>query len=1224
MTTTTTSEFLSRNRIDVGSIQHDHLKCGECDVVVNMGDAHATQGSISIISVSLADGQKKLTFSSLDDADGVCSTLVPFGLELHCTSNTACGNKWYVCLSCGSKMSYLHSLQRHILTKKHDEAFTLYCIRSRSNANFLTREMMDQSSDENLIGGDEDYNHDQNCDDKDGDGGGENHTISDFVGGGLCDDWILSVSPSFAGEISLQELQKVFYAGSKAPDFFHYESMHPKQGIKHLMARAFNQKPQEVTDEEAAFQLKVAYLLSCMTEKEQALLADILYHVSNMHREDLTIFKRTRPPTSCRDFREIYLKGKAAILPNLPHPVVLYSPDETHAFVDIVDVLANMLAKATPMEKFDEDAYLEGQTKTYDAGVSDENVTVSSTKAAHDLYLELKEESTSIGEFILYIWMREWSDDFDPSHTKSNRCQVWLKTFTFCPPATCNSDINTAFIAIGSKGDDHESMEKLITAQLQELAKGNGKMMYHGGLNRLIHVKAGIVSTCVDRPERTKLFQLGDHNGTYSVCWGFAAQIDGSRKTNCLPSCPFCRRERIFRYTGREHSEESLDRLMTSTTMMSINSTTSSNSEDHDARDNRADFLSVASNSNSGDDSDSPDTDSDDDTLHESAGSFPPTARNEPHTGICPLGKCASWNLLDPAFSFPAPKKFPMMCDNRDGAPIAPLGREIQPDVPADERRLPAVNITIQWLQQAVRFAYHNYGTHPPGANARARYWRKDNFEAFLRTCAIVKRLQIEIANCIHSGQPCPIPTLWRRSNDSLRRCHYAAMHMLFLGHVKSNFLMMAKWLKKYELFTDFGRQTNLLLKPIQKLRLRRFNAHPLSSSTFGPGSWVSENHLFWARASKYFFTLPSIQTSRRHAANELFVRERRVAQRFVAASIACISRIMSAKRSNDGMSTIIKIYMDTMVEMDDVLSTKAPGGQVEGRNDSEEGNDDDDNGVNNRTMGQPTVTSSPAVKGKRKRRKGSTMGNFNFVKSNSLGLIAAAEAHEYFGPAVLNWEGGFTGERKIQDVKPFLGIRRSNAKWESIVMTKLYQQETIDWMISRGESETTTGVPSRRDEVGLYVIYKNRTDAVNAIGRCAPLSAVYAKGKVWLVYRPHGYLADNTKVSRSTVNLMQVTFDYTRGKELCGCWMAPITVSGAECSDYAGFKSVSELEKVVKQHLLMLPAVETNGAGRQQNQVTFSNMYYCIGDKWTELNSSGQLIAYTITSEMFSEWESL
>ncbi len=67
----------------------------------------------------------------------------------------------------------------------------------------------------------------------------------------------------------------------------------------------------------------------------------------------------------------------------------------------------------------------------------------------------------------------------------------------------------------------------------------------------------------------------------------------------------------------------------------------------------------------------------------------------------------------------------------------------------------------------------------------------------------------------------------------------------------------------------------------------------------------------------------------------------------------------------------------------------------------------------------------------------------------------------------------------------------------------------------------------------------------------------------------------------------------------------------------------MSELEEVVKQHLLLLPAVETNG-GQQQNQVSFSYMYNCIGDKWTELNASGELIAYTITSGMFSEWESL
>ena len=30
-----------------------------------------------------------------------------------------------------------------------------------------------------------------------------------------------------------------------------------------------------------------------------------------------------------------------------------------------------------------------------------------------------------------------------------------------------------------------------------------------------------------------------------------------------------------------------------------------------------------------------------------------------------------------------------------------------------------------------------------------------------------------------------------------------------------------------------------------------------------------------------------------------------------------------------------------------------------------------------------------------------------NFVKSNSLGLLVAANTHSYHGPATLNWEGG-------------------------------------------------------------------------------------------------------------------------------------------------------------------------------------------------------------------------
>ena len=58
-----------------------------------------------------------------------------------------------------------------------------------------------------------------------------------------------------------------------------------------------------------------------------------------------------------------------------------------------------------------------------------------------------------------------------------------------------------------------------------------------------------------------------------------------------------------------------------------------------------------------------------------------------------------------------------------------------------------------------------------------------------------------------------------------------------------------------------------------------------------------------------------------------------------------------------------------------------------------------------------------------------------NFVKPNSLGMLAAAQSHIFHGPAMLHWEGSWHGKRKIQQVKPLLHIKRSNADWPTITL---------------------------------------------------------------------------------------------------------------------------------------------------------------------------------------------
>ena len=1227
-------------------VQPFHMTCPVC---LCLFTTRPSNGTISY------DASTRFLLSSIISTDATATfPSVPFEFSVLCTSescnafpSTVSGTMWHVCLACNYKSPKLRYMTQHKTREMHVRKLKRYSIeylaretRESTAMNNQEEECMNEISmqcqqDSSML---EFSFDDQVVDDDSQTFGDALEGVGDPKISAEDKDWIVSVAgPRHDGAVSLDELKNCFPAGSSAPHFFYYESLHPMKGANYLTATAFEQNPAEVSDNEAIFALEVSQLVSGLSGSEQRLFAKILFQVSNAHNEELTIFRKTRPPTSMTDIENMFVKGKNAILRNLPHPIVNKSEDESHAYVNIVDVLANMLAQATTMERFDDETTTPSSISTIING-HDFPPSVSSTVAALNLYLELKEDVlASDGSFILYIWIREWSDDFDPSHTKSNRCQVWLKTFTFCPPASSTDDRNTAFIAIGSKGEDHEIIEKLLTSQLRELGQGNGKKMYHGGLNCFIQVKAGIVTTCVDRPERTKLFQIGDHNGTFSLCWSFAAHVDGSQKVNCLPSCPFCRKKRLLSYMGGDGGEQQVPNITMGDLSTSNDSASDMDSLSLESRKDKNEGTS-GNNSDSEFDSASSQEHSEDNnslsTELQAAGRRGERGARKvgsagvvPAAGACPFGKCSSWNLLDGAYSFLAPPNFPTTYDNRPDAPTAPPGREILPIFAVGQKRkLVSVCLTVDWLQQATVFAYHNYKTCPPNQPPKKRYWRKVNLEDFLRTCGIVKKLQQEIAHCAQNNLPCPIPTLWTRSKDALRRCHYAPMHMIFLGHVKSNFHMEEKWLKRYGLLTDFGKQANTVLKIVQKLRLRRFNAQPLSTSSFGPGSWVSENYLFWARASKYFFTLPAIQNCRQSTAanNAVFLSERRVAQRFVVAAVACICRIMSDNRSSNGMSDIIKIYLDTMVEMDDVLLNSTSTGDLVPCDEEAEGGDNGDDQIFGDGNPNGDINGGSMARGEKqtKRKKKTHYGKLkpNFVKSNSLGLIAAAEAHDYFGPAILNWEGGFTGERKIQDVKPLLGIRRSNTDWESIVLTRLYQQETIDWIVSRYVDENASKTQSRVIE-GLYSIFRNRETAIGAVLRNEPLSALILKGDVWLAYRPTGENHFNASIvkTRSSVNLLKVRFDHAAsGEEIGGCWMEPIA-AGKEEEDVVNFGSIEMLENAVKQHVLMLPAMKI---GQHRNTLKFVNLYYCIGDKWTERDSSGQFVSYAINSEIFEDWD--
>jgi hypothetical protein len=450
-------------------------------------------------------------------------------------------------------------------------------------------------------------------------------------------------------------------------------------------------------------------------------------------------------------------------------------------------------------------------------------------------------------------------------------------------------------------------------------------------------------------------------------------------------------------------------------------------------------------------------------------------------------------------------------------------------------------------------------------------------------------------------------------------------MHMLFLGHGKSNIVMRSKWMSENELLAKWGRQVNLVLRKVAPLRLQRFAAHPLSTSSWGTGPWVSENYVFEMRCTKYLMTMPAINQCRKRR-KEPYETELRIVLRFVSASIACIGAIMGGTEvTSDRIRSLVPIYLDCMVEMDDLLTKhKMNTGK---RNQSAASNKDCEqweethnvNGEEQLSTGDVSDFSDhgsgpKGTLGKKKKKKGFGKGGGkyspNFVKSNSLGMLAVAEAHDFLGPVPLNWEGGHSGERKIQTVKPELGIKRSNVAWQSIVLDRLYQREGIAWLLERFEQpgEATAS----RSITNLYRVFKNDSMMNTAVAETQPLAVIVYKSQHFLLYRPHATKAKG--VTRSSIWLAPLDFVDQEGKEVCGCWFAPICYS-REQTHLTGIESLEELHNHVKLRCLLLPLV-----GGDTND-SFTNMYYSITDNWTERNKTGEYTSYSLNIQLFKDW---
>ena len=217
----------------------------------------------------------------------------------------------------------------------------------------------------------------------------------------------------------------------------------------------------------------------------------------------------------------------------------------------------------------------------------------------------------------------------------------------------------------------------------------------------------------------------------------------------------------------------------------------------------------------------------------------------------------------------------------------------------------------------------------------------------------------------------------------------------------------------------------------------------------------------------------------------------------------------MTNQKQIEHMDNVVKIFIDSLYEMEN-LGTNDLGSQDDGR-------------VEGRNRPIPRMNC--------------------ILKSNSLGLLSVKKYHDEMGTAVLHWEGGFAGERKIQEVKPALYIKRSNVDLPKLTLKKMYQHDALEWL--RENANLPKFSQKNRLMDGIVRVYASWHVLETQIKvENKPLSCLIAQDgrRVSIAVR--------TKKSEhgsndGSIGLIKLDFDDSKGMFLADmCWVAPIGLS--------------------------------------------------------------------------------
>ena len=167
---------------------------------------------------------------------------------------------------------------------------------------------------------------------------------------------------------------------------------------------------------------------------------------------------------------KIYMKGKNAVIPNMPYPEVIEISN--HIYCIIIDVLKNTMGRGLDIDTL-ESSYS-----------SNDDIDSTLKSALADNILTQVQSKFCYSDGIKIIPIKCWQDDFEPNTSiKTNRNIMRLKTVTLDIQSTkSSSSFYTFYISIGLKNESHEEVEKTFLEELLCLQQRNHKFYYCGNM----------------------------------------------------------------------------------------------------------------------------------------------------------------------------------------------------------------------------------------------------------------------------------------------------------------------------------------------------------------------------------------------------------------------------------------------------------------------------------------------------------------------------------------------------------------------------------------------------------------------------------------------------------------------------------------------------------------------------------------------------------------------